>query len=171
MKVTELTLCHFFGSATRFELDRKGAQSTHDEPATPAQIARFSRKSQVRKAPQQGGKRGLPLQPGQRRPHAVVDAVPVSEVLIVTPREVQGVRIREPLRVAVGRRQHHQYGVPGGDLLAAQGQRLGGVPPGRHLDRPVEPEQFLDPGGQQRVLPAAREASSRARCSGWRRSA
>ena len=63
--------------------------------------------------------RGLALQPGQRRAEAVVDAVAVAEVLIVTPRQVERVRPVEALRIAVGGGEHDEHRVPGGDVLPA----------------------------------------------------
>ena len=95
----------------------------------------------------------LALQPGERRAQAVVDAVPVSEVLIVTAGEVQGVRHVEPLRVPVGGGQHHEDGSPAAMSCPPSVSGLGGVPPGRQLHRAVVAQQFLDARGEQRPSP------------------
>ena len=67
------------------ELNGKSAQSAHNEPATPSQIGWIHGKPQVREARQQRCQGDPALQPGQRCPQAVVDAMSVPEVLIVTP--------------------------------------------------------------------------------------
>src|SRR6266540_2264930 len=133
----------------RCELHWQSAQSAHDEPAAPAQLGWISRESQVREAGEKRGERGLALQAGEGRAEAVVDAVPVAEVLVVAAGEVEDVGVPEPLRVAVRRREDDEDRIAGGDVLPADGQRPRGEPPGGQLDGPVVAKEFLHAGFEE----------------------
>lgn len=134
------------GRYRRRELHWKRAQSTHNEPAAPAQIGRISRELKVGETGEEGGERGLALQAGERGAEAVVDAVPVAEVLVVTAGEVERVRPFEPRGVTVRSREDHEDGVAGRDALTADAHGLGREPPRGQFHGPVVTEEFLDAG-------------------------
>lgn len=95
-----------------------------------------------------------------------MDAVAVAEVFVVTARQVEPVRIVEPLGVAVRGGEYDENGVAHRDALPAEPDGLGGVTPGGQLHRPVVAQQFLDPGRQEPGLAGVEERWSLARCSG-----
>lgn len=83
-----------------------------------------------------------------------MDAVAVSEVLVVTAGEVKRVRLTEAGRVAVRGGEDDQYGIAGGDVLSADREGFGGETPGGQLYRAVVAEQLLDTGVEQLPLAA-----------------
>ena len=72
---------------------------------------RLAAELERRRPVQQRAERGLQLDPGQRRPDAEVHAGAEGDVRVVGAADVQGVRLGEHGRVAVGRAQQR------GDLL------------------------------------------------------
>src|SRR5207248_11128723 len=121
----------------------------HDEPAPPAQLGGVCGELEVGQAAQQGLQGGAAFESGQGGAETVVDAVAVSEVLVVPAGEIEGVGLREACRVAVRRGQADQDGVAGGDALPADGQRLGGEAPGGQFHGAVVTEQLLYTGVEQ----------------------
>jgi hypothetical protein len=91
------------------------------------------------------------LEPRERGPEAVVDAFPEGDMPLRVAREVQPVRLRPMPLVTIGRRPHERDASALGDHRAVHPDVAGGRPR-QHLDRRVEPEQFLDRGRRDRRL-------------------
>ncbi|GAA2983935.1 hypothetical protein JCM13580A_05030 [Streptomyces drozdowiczii] len=97
----------------------------------------------AREAAEDRAQRDLRLGPGERRAQAAVDAVAEPEVRGRVPVQVEPARVREALRVAVGRTDRDQDRDARRDLGAAERDGLRGEPERRRAHRRVEPDQLV----------------------------
>jgi hypothetical protein len=137
------------GSALLTEVDWELAEPSHDQAAAPAEVVRVGGEGEVGEAVEEGGEGVLGFETGERGADAVVDAVAEAEVGVVAAGEVEQVGLVEAGGVAVSGGEDDQDRVAGGDGLAAEGDRGGGVAPGGELHRAVVAEEFLDGGGEE----------------------
>src|SRR3954463_3937426 len=86
------------GSPGDGQLDEGG----HGQIGPPRDLVLLDREAEAGEPLQEAGQRDLQLQARERRPDAVVDAVPEGDVRVARPAHVQRVRLREDPRVAVG---------------------------------------------------------------------
>ena len=95
----------------------------------------------------------LGLETGKRRAETVVRAVAKGQVARLAPADVEAVRVRERLSVAVGRAEHERHPVAGADDNAVESDVLE-RDARAHLDGAVVAEQLFDRAREQRgVVP------------------
>ena len=104
--------------------------------------------AQARVTAEQGFEGAPGFEPGQGRAEAVVDPVAESEVGPVAAADIEDVGLREAARIPVSRAQAHQHLFAGGELDAAEGQRLGRHPERGVRDRGGETDELVDRGGK-----------------------
>jgi hypothetical protein len=110
----------------------------------PGDVLTRDGEAQIGHAPEQGGKRNVPFQAGQRRPQTGVDAMPKGEMAADRARKIQLVWLGELALIVIRREQVGDQDIPLLDLLPGDLDIFGGKTRSRDSGWPTEAQQFFD---------------------------